>query len=245
MVALNLTLLALSTPRTLGIVCARYKESLDPWAPVANITYVYAKGSVPQDNDGIPHSSFRSYIPLKNIGREGHTHLYHIVTYYDQLDEVMVFSQAEPFSLLSPVVNTTTQMAAKAMDVAVGDVTPFNEALFHDVDDWGRIDWNSSKELIWITPGQIATLKRAPFTPDEFWTRLLGGRHPPAIRAMHGGIFAVRRETIWSLPRSVYQRSLTEFEKEDAVNPEVGFFMERMWAPMFSRKYRLQSVESP
>ncbi|WYZ46585.1 hypothetical protein EsH8_IX_000810 [Colletotrichum jinshuiense] len=248
MVAINalpiLAALAVSPPR-LGIVCARFRESLEPWAPVASNTYLYAKGSVPQANDSVPHSSFRSYTPLRNIGREGHTHLYHIVNHYDALEDVMLFSQADPFDLLSPTVNTTKQMVQKAMRVAEDDVTPLNPGLFHDVAEWKRINWNSSSQSLWITPSQIKTLKRAPYTPGVFWTKLLGGRHPPAIRAMHGGIFAVRRETIRSLPKAVYQKALAEFERANSSNPEVGFFMERMWAPMFSRKYRLTSVQTP
>ncbi|KAL0932911.1 uncharacterized protein CTRU02_211874 [Colletotrichum truncatum] len=249
MVAVNLTLPLLAalaaSPGRLGIVCARFKESLEPWAPVANNTYMYAKGSVPQTNDSVPHSAFRSYIPLRNIGREGHTHLYHIVQNYDTLDEVMVFSQADPFDLLAPAVNTTEQMVQRAMQVEERDVTPFNAALFHDLADWEQIDWNSSKQALWIKPSQIKTLQLAPYTPAQFWTRVMGGQHPPAIRAMHGGIFAVKRETIWSLPRTVYQNALDEFEKANSSNPEIGFFMERMWAPMFSQKYRLNSVQIP
>ncbi|TDZ33376.1 hypothetical protein C8035_v010906 [Colletotrichum spinosum] len=247
MVALSLPLALslLASPNHLGIVCARFKEPLEPWAAVANYTYVYAKGSVPQSNDSVPHSAFRSYVPLRNIGREGHTHLYHIVNNYDELQDVMIFSQADPFDLLAPAVSTTTEMVQKAVDVEKDDVTPFNPKLFHDVADWGRIDWNSSKEALWTTPSQIKTLERALYTPGEFWTRVVGEPHPPAIRAMHGGIFAVRRETIQRLPREAYQKALDEFEKANSSNPEVGFFMERMWAPMFSQKYRLSEVENP
>ncbi|KAF9872070.1 hypothetical protein CkaCkLH20_10407 [Colletotrichum karsti] len=250
MIALNIVLLLLSILRftaadRLGIVVARFKEPLEPWSAVANSTYVYAKGNVPQTNDTVKHSEFRSYIPLRNIGREGHTHLYHIANNYDTLDEVMIFSQGDPFDLISPAVNTTSQMVDKAMKLPIDDVTPFNPTLFHDLADWRKIDWNSSKQSLWITPNQIKTLTPARYTPAQFWTRVLGGRHPPAIRAMHGGTFAVRRETIWSLPRTVYTNALNEFDRANSTNPEIGFFMERMWAPMLSRKYRLRSVQIP
>ncbi|GJC89284.1 hypothetical protein ColLi_12122 [Colletotrichum liriopes] len=246
MVAIALPLLAslAASPSRLGIVCARFKESLEPWAAVAASTYIYSKGGVQQAHDSVPHAAFRAYIPLRNIGREGHTHLYHIVTNYDALDEVTVFTQADPLDLLSPAVKVTEDIVRRALAVEDDDVSPLNPELFHDVADWGHIDWNSSAQKLWITPSQIKTLQRAPYTPGEFWTKLLGGRHPPAIRAMHGGIFAVRRETIRNLPRAVYQNALAEFEKANSTNPEVGFFMERMWAPMFSRKYWLTGVRS-
>ncbi|KAK1469675.1 hypothetical protein CMEL01_01442 [Colletotrichum melonis] len=247
MVAITLPILAAlaATPSQLGIVCARFKESLDPWAPVAASTYLYSKGGVPQMNDTVQHSSFRSYVALPNIGREGHTHLHHIVNNYDTLDEIMIFTQADPFDLIAPAVNTTEQMVQKAMTVPADDVTPFNDALFHDVADWGKVDWNSSAQKLWITANQIKSLQFAPYTPAQFWTMVVGGEHPPAIRAMHGGTFAVRRETIRKLPKEAYQKALNEFETANSTNPEVGFFMERMWAPMFAEKYRLPSVQNP
>ncbi|KAF3808402.1 hypothetical protein GCG54_00013041 [Colletotrichum gloeosporioides] len=249
MVALILTLLlatfVAAAPGKLGVVVARFKEPLDPWAPHSNLTTIYAKGNVPQENDTIQHSSFRSYVPLPNIGREGHTHLFHIATNYDTLDDVMIFTQADPFDLLAPAATTPDQMIEMALQVPADDVTPFNPTLFHDVADWTKIDWNSSKQALWITESQKKTLALAPYTPGQFWTRVVGSRHPPAIRAMHGGTFSVRRETIQRLPKVVYQKALDEFEKANSSNPEIGFFMERMWAPMFSDKYRLGAVDNP
>ena len=231
------------TPLHLGIVVARYKESLDPWQPVAENTYIYSKGGIPEANDTVPHSSFRSYIELPNQGREGQTHLCHIVRNYDALDDIMIFSQADPFDLVAPYVNTTEQMVDKALDVPAYDVTPFNPDLWHDIADWNKINWTDPKEAIWITASQIASIQLATYTPGEFWQHILGSCHPPAIRAMHGGTFAVTRETIRSRPKEVYERALAAFAEANATNSEIGFFWERMWAPVFSKKYRLKMVE--
>lgn len=236
---------AVSLPLTteLGIVCARYKEDLEPWMPVSANTYLYSKGNV--TNDTIPHSAFRSYVDLNNTGREGQTYLQHIVDHYDSLEDVMIFTQADPFDLLTPVVNTTTQLVELAMQVPADDVTPFNPSLYHDLAEWDTINWNSSSEIgLWITENQLKTLSPAPYTPGEYWKMLLGQDHPPAIRAMHGGIFAVKRETIRKQPKAVYETALGEFEKANAVNPEVGFFQERMWAPLFSTSYWLGSLSN-
>lgn len=241
------TSFTLPSPAELGIVVARYKEPLDPWVPVAANSFVYAKGNLTQDNDTVPHSSFRLYEDVPNVGREGQTHLTHIVKNYDNLQDVMIFTQAAPFDLLSPVVNTTLQMAELAMQVCAGDVTPFNPTLFHDVDDWAKIDWNSSEQSLWITQSQIKTLVRANYTMSDFWAMLFPDHpeHPAAIRAMHGGIFAVRRETILANPKSLYETALSKFIEANVVNGEVGFMMERMWAPTFSRKYWLDKVTNP
>lgn len=232
-------------PLHLGIVVARYKESLDPWRAVAGNAYVYAKGGIHESNDTVSHSSFRSYIDIPNQGREGQTHLCHIVRNYDALDDIMIFSQADPFDLITPYVNTTEQMVETALQVPADDVTPFNPDLWHDVADWDKINWTDPKEAIWITASQIASLQLAPYTPGEFWKRVVGSCHPPAIRAMHGGTFAVTREMIRKQPKELYQRALMAFDEANSTNPEVGFFWERMWAPVFNKKYWLENVEKP
>jgi hypothetical protein len=130
---------------SLGVVVARFEEDLTPWLPVANYTYVYDKGHIPQSNDTVNHDAFRSYVLLPNIGREGHTHLYHIVKNCDNLEDYMIFSQAAPFDLIGSVVNTTSQMVDVALQVHPGEVDPFDPALFHDVDDWAKINWTDPK----------------------------------------------------------------------------------------------------
>ena len=102
------------------------------------------------------------------------THLCHIVRNYDSLDDIMIFSQADPFDLITPYVNTTEQMAEVALQVPADDVTPFNPNLWHNVADWDKINWTDPKEGIWITASQIASLKLAPYTPGEFWKLVLG-----------------------------------------------------------------------
>ncbi|KAI1073447.1 hypothetical protein F5B20DRAFT_567037 [Whalleya microplaca] len=248
-------------PTQLGIVAARYKEALEPWADFAKNTYLYSKGGTPASSDSVPHDSFRLYQDLPNIGREGHTHLWHIVHNYDALDDITIFTQADPFDLVAPAANTSADMVEIALTVAPDEVTPFNDALWHDVDDWGKINWTDPKQSLWITESQLKTLTLAPYTPAKFWGIIVGDNapgphdrrqdgiwaqpHPGAIRAMHGGTFAVRRETIRSRPKEAWLRALREFEKANVTNPEQGFFMERFWSGLFSDKYQLEKVENP
>ncbi|KAL7947647.1 hypothetical protein V8C42DRAFT_318366 [Trichoderma barbatum] len=230
---------------SLGIVVARYKEDLAPWLPAADSSYIYDKGGIPQSNDTVNHDAFRSYVELPNIGREGHTHLYHIVNNWNTLEDYMIFSQADPFDLIGSVVNSTKQMIDVALRVKPNEVNPFDASLFHDVDDWAKINWTDSKESIWITTSQLNSLVFAPYTPEEFWNFVLQEEHPPAIRAAHGGTFAVRRETIYSQPREAYERALQAFTEANTTNPEVGFMWERFWTATFSKQYWLQEVEQP
>lgn len=72
------------------LVVARYNENVDWVLPYDDIAVVYNKG--PAD---IPH--FKNMIILKNIGREGHIYLHHIINAYDNLSERVIFLQGDPF----------------------------------------------------------------------------------------------------------------------------------------------------
>lgn len=230
---------------SIGIVVARFNAPLDPWVPVASLTYMYDDGPLTQANDSTPHSSFKAYINTTNTGREGHIYLQHITSHWHDLEDIMIFSQCNPFDLLSPVVNTTEQMVEIAKTVQPDEIEPFNPALWHDTADWAKINWTDPSESLWMTAKQLQTLKFMPYTPAEFWQITQGEDHPPAIRSNHGAIYAVRRETIRSRPKAVYERALAEFAKANAINPEQGFLWERFWAPTYSKKYWLPKVENP
>lgn len=156
------------TPQQLGIVVARFKESLEPWAPVAGNTYLYSEGGIGQENDTVSHGSFRNYANLLNVGREGQTYLAHIVNHYKSLEDVMIFTQASPFDLTGPVVTNVDEMIVAAMQIPAEDVTPFNtQKLFRDEDDWEAINWTAAEEKPWITENQLKTLVRANYIPAE------------------------------------------------------------------------------
>lgn len=72
------------------IIIARYKEDLS-WLKKINKNIkvtVYNKG--PGDIN-IP------FIKLPNIGRESHTYLYHIINNYNNLADITIFAQGDPF----------------------------------------------------------------------------------------------------------------------------------------------------
>lgn len=71
------------------LILARYNEDIS-WidkVDVEKIT-IYNKGE-----DNLKYK----YIKLPNIGRESHTYLYHIIENYDNLTELTIFSQGDPF----------------------------------------------------------------------------------------------------------------------------------------------------
>jgi hypothetical protein len=70
-------------------VIARYQEDVS-WADGIPNCIIYNK------SDTLPQT-VHPIIQLPNVGREGHTYLYYIITNYDNLPEYSVFLQGFPF----------------------------------------------------------------------------------------------------------------------------------------------------
>lgn len=77
------------TKPSIKMIVAKYKEDVS-W--LSKCTKV--NNFVVYDKSG---ESNPEYIPLENIGREAHTYLHHIINNYDNLDDIMIFSQGYPF----------------------------------------------------------------------------------------------------------------------------------------------------
>ncbi|RFU29002.1 hypothetical protein B7463_g7341, partial [Scytalidium lignicola] len=236
----------------ISFVVTRFKEPLDPWVIVVNRTYLYDKFGTPQTDDAIQHSSFLEYSLAQNIGHEQQTICLHSYNHYDDLSNIVIFSQAAPFTnLLSPVVNTTLQMlelaATRPFDPAFAPALIFNWELIHDLDQWDRINWSSPAEDYWISASERKTLATAPYTMGEYWQWLFGKPHPSAVRVNHGGSFGTTRQAIQRHPKEFYSRCLEAFNScgQNTSNAELGFFMERMDLAIIDEKFWLPHVYHP
>ena len=74
----------------INLIVARYNENVEWTLAYNDIVTLYNKGG--DDINGL-----NTVIKLPNVGREGHTYLYHIIQNYDSLNERIIFSQGSPF----------------------------------------------------------------------------------------------------------------------------------------------------
>ena len=85
------------------LIVAKYKEDIS-WINQITDTYdniyIYDKSLPSQyfNNNVSPYENKKiSLISLPNIGRESHTYLHHIINNYDNLSDIITFSQGNPF----------------------------------------------------------------------------------------------------------------------------------------------------
>ncbi|CAL8581084.1 hypothetical protein XPA_006787 [Xanthoria parietina] len=209
------------------IVVSHYNEDLTWLKEHSAECCVYSKGGE-KNTPGLPFT----FTPLPNIGREGHTFLYHIVNHYENLAEVTLFVQGR---IDDHVDMTLAEMKAKARTTAAGQVTtyPFRELELFE--HWEGIPWD--KYPCWKRWSSMATQKM-PETPGVLFQKYISesDRLPVAIGFAPGAIFAVKKETIMIHSLAFDERLLQKmFLGEMAhVNPETGHYMERFWLALFN-----------
>lgn len=206
------------------IVVAHYNEDLSWLKDEVDACSIYSKGgdkNAPQ----YPHHK------LPNIGREGHTYLYHIIKRYDTLADVTIFLQGRIDDHINISLGEIIERSLKTRD---GEVTTFPFRELERFDDWDGIPWEEYP--CWEKWSSMPCV-RATKTPAQYWQQFFpGAKVPASVGYPPGALFAIRKSTIQQYPRSFYQTIQEEFflGKMTHVNPETGHFLERFWLAIWN-----------
>jgi len=206
---------------TTGVVVAVYKEALD-WIhqlPLTSHLYLYCKDpsrSIEslRNECGRPEATV-TY--LRNVGRESHTYLTHVITHYETLDDVILFVQGHPHTdvgRLSAYIEQAqlTQRHSDNFEVCNIHGTYYDWTL-HAYDGTLDITTPECRSL-----GAWFTTYVAPSFPS------------PVIWAM-AAEFAVTRSCIQKRSLTSYQMIMPTLMH---VNPVAGHYCERSWFYIFN-----------
>lgn len=199
------------------LVVARYKENLGWLREHADHCHVYDKGG---------HSavdfSFNMWERLPNFGHESHTYLHHIITNYDHLADVTVFTQASitdhPHLYYKEIKRYVAETQANS--ISFKHTSPLN--------DWGRLKYVGK----WKHELKVGSMKQSNTTLGDFWKIIFGTDHPKDIKKSLGGMFGVSRRRIRSHPKKFYKNIISFLSHHS--NPEEGHYMERFWLSIFN-----------
>ena len=209
-------------PDQVKVIIARYTEDVS-WADELGYDYVvYDKGG----------DCGNECMSLPNIGREAHSYFTHIVREYDQLADVNVFVQGDPFDHIDQHGGGDVEMLRSIIADVVDRGAPFRGfAWFRlNCDRLGRPhDLHDPKyQGRWAGWGKDIPV-------GEVYESLFGAPCPEKIIARGlTGNFAVTRDRIRVRPVSFYERALrmTEADPDDAGN--TGHAFERLWQHIFN-----------
>ena len=155
-------------------------------------------------------------IPLPNVGREAHSYLTHLVSRYDRLASITIFTQGHPFDH-APDFHDRLRALIEGGEVP----DPFLWYGFLDETDdpTGRrlfVPWSKNPERRELSTGRL-------------YEELFQAPSPPLFHFRGGAQFSVARKAVLRRPRAFYERAL-ELSTEIA---DAAHSLERIWDRFF------------
>lgn len=236
-------------PSGVNLVVARCQERID-WVMAYNdIAVVYNKGNIIH--------GFNRIVNVENVGREGHTYLYHITRNYKELAKTTIFIQADPFPhnhtilfgidnhfRFDPLQPLGFRYLKQCNLPPIGyiektrKVTEYgleyikNEAngdlVCDGFHDVGIIEIRKDTDKLY-PEYRNRTLVDGFLTRAKFPVRSATNR----ISFTFCGLFSVSRERILRLPVNVYSNILNELIRKDRQGGVNGYILEKLWLYIF------------
>lgn len=201
------------------IIIARYNENIDWLNSLIDKCVIYNKGD---------KLNISNEIPLNNVGRESHTYLHYIISNYENLPEIVLFSQAK---ISDHIKEDSILYFNKLIDDAKihGKSKPlysYNNTCKDKLYDWGP-EWNLNNYHVINIP----YLNNKKISYKNWFINNIRLEYPEPIYIYCNGIFAVRRDIILKNSKEYYKKLIKQCEYN--INPIEGHFFERSWYYIF------------
>jgi len=213
----------------IDIIVSRYNEDLK-WLlepPFNKYKYiVYNKGI----NDDFEKTNIKKIVKLNNVGREGHTYLYHIIHNYDNLNNINVFlpgsvnnnnKKNKAIKLLNKIEKHKKAVFLSHNDIMNSIKNRFNNFILnnHNSTSFENKSINNESQLF-----------KSRFRPYGYWYIKMFGN----IKTKHyiyNGIFSISKKDILQHNVNRYKKIINGLNKHS--NPEEGHYVERSWGAIF------------
>lgn len=217
--------------RTIEIIISRYNENLE-WLKNVNTSKcaitIYNKGT----NDKFYKPDGCKIVPLKNVGRESHTYLYHVIENYARLPDLLIClpgscdipHKKSSMERIMQSVNTTDDVRST---FAI-NVQPYENGLKNGLYDF-TIDNYKATDTKNRDLNPDNRLVPAPIRPFGKWYEAHFNKDVKHV--LYGGVFSISNAHVHQYPKTYYQTLITELEVSP--NVEVGHYYERAWVAVF------------
>ncbi len=179
------------------VVVAKYREDISWTKLLRSKVTVYDKSPEPIDGS----------ITLPNVGREGHTYIFHILDRWDSLAEWTVFLQGWPWAHAKQDRSTIT-----LIDQCRDMFRAINEAF-----------------LVFEEP---ACCFSHGIAASDLAIKAFARKLPPRTKFTPGACFLVHRDRIKAIDEVSWRRALLALSQES--DPLAGYGMERLWMWLFT-----------
>jgi hypothetical protein len=204
-------------------VVARYNENIEWLNTEMSNCIIYNKGNkLDIDNE----------ILLENVGRESETYLHYIITNYNNLPDVVVFTQARISDHNNDLKRSND--IGYLIDIknsALNHSKSKNYLTHNDVGQNIHFDkeWNLRPGGYYLNDSYKNNNK---ITFLEWFKSNIDINYPNPIYIYEAAIFGVKKENIINKPIEYYKRLILELKHDR--NPVEGHFFVRSWYYIFS-----------
>jgi hypothetical protein len=213
----------------INIIVSRYNEDLK-WTleePFNKYKYiVYNKGI----NENFEKKNVAKVINIKNVGREGHTYLYHIISNYNNLSDILIFfpgsldmshKKVRGIELLQRIEKNNYKKAIFISNYCNNLYVKFKN---FKIDNWSSTNESNFKI------NRESKLKLSNIRPYGYWYKYYFGNK---ISQFHNycGIFSVDKKDI--IQHNIKRYIVLINQLNSHSNPEVGHYIERSWGAIF------------
>jgi len=210
------------------LVVARYREDLE-WVDAFDRYTIYNKG-----RDDLSSKHRKNSIRLKNLGREGHSYINHVINNYDNLEDIIIFSQGN------------------YVDHIPCEPDEFLERMIEDIDQVGfstklrrRGPVGSNHRNFTLHEYRGPLKSKIPYDLGGWWELTTGEAYVRSKSVFWNSFFAVRKDFI--LKRSIegYKNILSTLDWSE--NPMEAHFCERTWFNIFNLplSYVIEDYKAP
>ena len=232
----------------ISLVVARYNENINWVLAYNDIAIIYNKGK----ELNLPFNNVQN---IENIGREGHTYLYHIINNYNNLYSKTIFTQASPFEhnnrILFGVDNYYKMLDIQPLGLIYSPHIPEKHILNNKIKtnyglEYLVLEINENIDYInkyyFHDDGikNIINTYKNKFTKckslvDNFLNRsnFPRSKNIYKIRFTFCGLFSVIKQKILKYDIQVYKNLLNELTSYDNQGGENGYILERLWLYIF------------
>jgi hypothetical protein len=225
-------------------VVARYNENIDWLNDVSDNTIILNKGEP---------LNIRNEIILKNVGRESESYLQYIIMNYENLPDIVVFTQAnisdhrgENNYIHLLIMLKEAHQYGKSIPIITHESYSNNEVWwdpefnYHNIDFLYQFDVNLGinnpmlkkyydENIKWYL--QENYLNNRHITFRRWFTENINSLYPETIHLYACGLFAVRKELILKHSKEYYKNLIKQLNHH--INPIEGHFFERSWFYIF------------
>jgi len=204
------------------IVVARYDENIEWLYSEFNNCIIYNKGE---------KLNIANEIILDNVGREPEVYLNYIIANYDNLPEVVVFTQANianHFETNDIHYLLKIKNEALAKGKSIPTVSHYRQDGSKDKNCWDK-DWNVDGDQYFLHDCYKED-RRTAFI--DWFKENINPIYPNPIHIYRHSIFAIKRDNILKRPLEYYKHIINEVNHHN--NPAERHFIERSWYYMFA-----------